>query len=387
MTSAPTNGNRPYTLIAELTYRCPLRCAYCSNPVRLEKQGPELDASLWARTFAQAEELGVMQVNLTGGEPLVRDDLEAIVAASRACDLYSNLITSGMPTDHQRLRRLRDAGLDSVQLSLQDVNRQAAIAIAGKDALATKERVAGWARDLALPLTINVVLHRQNLARLEELIALAERWKADRLELAHVQYLGWALVNRETLLPTAEMIATARTVIAAAQARLRGRMEILAVLPDYFTDRPRACMDGWGRRYLVVSPDGRVLPCHAAHTLPGLVFESVTDRSLADIWGGSESFNQFRGEGWMPEPCRSCDRRAIDFGGCRCQAFHLTNDVTATDPTCALAPRHDVVVAARARADHLGEPPAAVAGALPEATIVQLGPRGQPRLRRPPSVG
>jgi PqqA peptide cyclase len=386
MTSA-TDGYRPYTLIAELTYRCPLRCAYCSNPVRLEQQGPEIDATLWARTFAQAAALGVMQVNLTGGEPLVRDDLEAIVAASRACELYSNLITSGIPGERERLQRLRDAGLDSVQLSLQDVDSEVAIAIAGQDALATKARVAEWVHELDLPLTINVVLHRQNLARLDELIALAESWKADRLELAHVQYLGWALVNRDTLLPTAEMIATARATIAAAQTRLRGRMEILAVLPDYFADRPRACMDGWGRRYLVVSPDGRVLPCHAAHTLPGLVFESVTDKPLGDIWGGSHGFNQFRGEGWMPEPCRSCDRRSIDFGGCRCQAFALTNDLTATDPTCALAPRHDLVVAARARAERLAEAPPADAGAGPNAELVQLKPRQPLRLRRPPRVG
>lgn len=386
--AASADAHRPYTLVAELTYRCPLRCAYCSNPVRLSQQGPELDGAAWARVFAEAEALGVVQVNLTGGEPLVRDDLEAIVAAGREHDLYCNLITSGIPADHERLRRLARAGLDSVQLSLQDVDPVAASAVAGLDALATKTRVAGWIQGLDLPLTINVVLHRRNLARLGELIALAERLEADRLELAHVQYLGWALLNREALLPTAEMIATARGVIAEAQARLRGRMEILAVLPDYHADRPRPCMDGWGRRYLVIAPDGRVLPCHAAHSLPGLTFESVADKGLREIWTGSQAFNQFRGESWMPEPCRSCDRRELDFGGCRCQAFHLTGDAAATDPACSLAPRHELVLAARTAAETHVDPPApATAEGDSRAPLVQLNPRQGLRLRRPPTVG
>ena len=366
---ADMSAYRPYTLVAELTYRCPLRCAYCSNPVRLEGMGPELDTATWARTFQEAEALGVMQVNLTGGEPLVRDDLESLVAAARASDLYTTLITSGVPLSRERLLALRDAGLDGLQLSIQDVDGDMAVRIAGMDALERKRDVADWTRSLGIPLTLNVVLHRANLERLPAFIALAEDWGVERLELAHVQYLGWALANRAALLPTAEMIARARAQTAEARQRIGRRMEILAVLPDYFTDQPRGCMEGWGRRYIVVAPDGRVLPCHAAHTLPGLKFDSVAGGSLKAIWETSDAINRLRGEGWMPEPCKSCDRRGIDFGGCRCQAYHLTGDMTATDPACVLAPRHDLVL--RARADS-------------QATT-EAGPLI--RLRRPPELG
>jgi pyrroloquinoline quinone biosynthesis protein E len=383
---APSGDPRPYTLVAELTYRCPLRCAYCSNPVRLAHLGPELATEDWARTFREAEGLGVVQVNLTGGEPLLRDDLAELCAAARACDLFTNLITSGIPLSRGRLRALAEAGLDAVQLSLQDTDPATAARIAGMDALEPKTLVAEWTRELGLPLTINVVLHRENLARLDALIAMAERLGADRLELAHVQVLGWALLNRGHLLPAADMMSQARRAIAEAKDRLRGRLEILSVLPDYFVDRPRACMDGWGRRYLVVAPDGRVLPCHAAHTLPGLELESVRDRSVAEIWFGSSAFNRFRGEGWMPEPCRSCDQRGVDFGGCRCQAFHLTGDAAATDPTCSLAPRHDLVVAARTSAAAATAVEVEVAPAA-DRGLVQLGTRHHLKLRRPPTTG
>ena len=373
LASRTTSQMRPYTLVAELTYRCPLRCAYCSNPVRLDAVGAELDTATWARAFAEAESIGVMQVNLTGGEPLVRDDLEHLVTAARASDLYTTLITSGVPLTRDRLARLRDAGLDGLQLSIQDLDSAEAVRIAGLDALARKRDVAGWTRELGIPLTLNVVLHRANLPRLPAFIALAESWGVERLELAHVQYLGWALLNRAALLPTAAMIAQARAQVAAARARIGRRMEILAVLPDYFADRPRGCMEGWGRRYLVMAPDGRVLPCHAAHTLPGLTFESVaTGAALATIWTESEAFNRFRGESWMPEPCRSCDQRGVDFGGCRCKAYHLTGDMTATDPACELAPRHDLVLRARAELDTMG-------GADATGGLI--------RLRRPPDVG
>jgi pyrroloquinoline quinone biosynthesis protein E len=365
-----TEVPRPYTLVAELTYRCPLRCAYCSNPVQLDAMGGELDTATWRRIFAEAEAMGVVQVNLTGGEPLLRGDLEDLVAAARQADLYTTLITSGLPADRDRFARLRDAGLDGVQLSLQDTHGPTAALIAGLDASGVKADVARWVRQLGLPLTLNVVLHRENLSRLPALIALAEELEADRLELAHVQVLGWALLNREALLPTASMIEDARVAIAAARARLAGRMEILAVLPDYFSDRPRACMDGWGRRYLIVAPDGRVLPCHAAHTLPGLTFANAAERSVAEIWATSEAFNRFRGEDWLPAPCRTCDQRHVDFGGCRCQAYHLTGDMIVTDPSCDLSPHHPLVLRARAESE-----------AAPSASD-----RGLIRLRRPPSV-
>ena len=376
--TTPGQAPRPYTLVAELTYRCPLRCAYCSNPVRLDAVGPELSTADWGRVFREAEALGVMQVTLTGGEPLLRGDLEEIVAAARSSELYTTLITSGLPLTRERLAALRERGLDGLQLSIQDTDGDAAVRIAGVDAMAQKTAVAAWARELGLPLTLNVVLHRENLPRLPAFIALAEAWGAERLELAHVQYLGWALANRAALLPTAAMIAEARAEVARARARLGQRLELLAVLPDYFTDQPRGCMEGWGRRYLVVAPDGRALPCHAAHTIAGMTFDSVTSRSVGDIWRDSPAFNRFRGQDWMPEPCRSCDRRTLDYGGCRCQAFHLTGDAAATDPTCALAPAHDIVLRARQASEAA---PTGQAGASP---LIALSP--PLRLRRPPSV-
>jgi PqqA peptide cyclase len=346
---------RPYTLVAELTYRCPLRCVYCSNPLDYARHREELDTATWLRVFADAEELGVVQLNLTGGEPLVRDDLGQLVERARQLDLYTNLITSGIPLAPERLRRLRELGLDNVQLSVQDVTPGPSDRIAGLRSFQRKMEVARWVKDLGMPLTLNVVLHRDNLDQTAEIIALAERLSADRLELANTQYLGWALVNRAALMPTREQLERARAVALEARNRLRGRMEVLFVLPDYYADRPKACMDGWGRRFLVVSPDGLVLPCHAAHTLPGLVWETVRDRPLAEIWTKSSAFNAFRGEDWMPEPCRSCDRRLIDFGGCRCQAFHLTGHAGVTDPACALSPDHGLIEAARLRASEARE--------------------------------
>ena len=341
---------RPYTLVAELTYRCPLRCPYCSNPVDWARRKTELDTADWCRVFGEAEELGVVQLNLTGGEPLVRDDLEALVAEARRLDLYTNLITSAIPLTRARLAALRAAGLDNVQISVQDVTATASDRIAGYPSFDRKLEAARWVKELGMPLTLNTVLHRENLHRVPEVIALAERLRADRLELANTQYLGWALVNRRALLPAREQIERARASAADARARLRGRMEVVFVYPDYYSDYPKSCMDGWGRRFIVVSPDGLALPCHAAHTVPGLEFENVRERGLAAIWADSAGFNAYRGEDWMPEPCRSCDRRAVDFGGCRCQAYHLTGDAGATDPACKLAPAHGLIDAARAEA-------------------------------------
>ncbi|HXG15110.1 MAG TPA: pyrroloquinoline quinone biosynthesis protein PqqE [Calidithermus sp.] len=341
---------RPYTLVAELTYRCPLRCVYCSNPLDFARHRDALGAGDWQRVFREAEELGVVQVHLTGGEPLLRRDLEDLVAAARALDLYTNLVTSGVPLSRERLAALARRGLDNVQVSIQDVAAEPSDRLAGRRVFDHKVQVMRWVKELGLPLTLNIVLHRGNLDRVAEAVALAEAVGADRLELANTQYLGWALVNRAALLPTAEQLARARAVAAAARERLRGRMEVLFVVPDYYTDRPKACMDGWGRRFIVVTPDGLALPCHAAHTLPGLRFDNVRDRSLAEIWHRSDGFARFRGEDWMPEPCRSCDRRRVDFGGCRCQAYHLTGDPAATDPACALAPHHSLVQAARQQA-------------------------------------
>lgn len=356
MTDAP----RPYTLIAELTYRCPLRCVYCSNPLDWARHGEELDTDAWLRVFGEAEDLGVVQLNLTGGEPLVRDDLEPLIEGARRLDLYTNLITSGVPLDQARLARFRQLGLDNVQLSIQDVNAADSDRLAGLRSFARKLEVARWVKELGFPLTLNTVLHRDNLDHVAEVVALAERLGADRLELANTQYLGWALLNRGALLPTREQLDRARAVAAEARHRLRGRMEVLFVTPDYYAEFPKACMDGWGRRFLLVSPDGLVLPCHVAHTLPGLVWENVGARALADIWRDSPGFNRFRGEAWMPEPCRSCDRRTIDFAGCRCQAFHLTGNAAATDPVCRLSPDRGLIEVARDQAARAPRNPLAV---------------------------
>lgn len=346
MSEAP----RLYTLIAELTYRCPLRCPYCSNPLDYQAQRSELSSEEWRRVLGQAEELGALQVNLTGGEPLLRDDLELLVAEASRLELYVNLITSGLPLTRERLAGLVQRGLNSVQVSLQDATRAPSERIAGTASFEHKLEVAGWVKALGLPLTLNVVLHRENLDHVAQIVALAEELEADRLELANTQYLGWALENREALLPTSEQLARARAVASAAKERLKGRMELLFVLPDYYSDRPKACMNGWGQRYLVVAPDGRALPCHLAHSIPSLRFDSVRERSLVEIWTNSPAFLAFRGEAWMSPTCRSCERRAIDFGGCRCQAFHLTGDANATDPVCSLSPDHGLVLAARGKA-------------------------------------
>jgi len=360
---AGTSGeHRPYTLVAELTYLCPLRCAYCSNPLDYARHASTLDTGTWLEVLRSAEALGVVQLNLTGGEPLLRKDLEALVAEAEHLQLYTNLITSGVPLARERLRELRDLGLDNVQLSIQDVTAAGADRIAGRRTFQRKLHVARWVKELSLPLTLNIVLHRENLDHVEEMVALAEQLDADRLELANTQYLGWALLNRAHLLPSREQLARARAVAAAARERLKGRMEILFVTPDYYVETPKACMDGWGRRFIVVSPDGLVLPCHLAHTLPGLEFESVRERPLAEIWRDSPGLNAFRGEEWMAEPCRSCERRSVDFGGCRCQAYHLTGRITATDPACSLSPDHGLIEAARA------EVAGASAGAPPSLT-------------------
>ncbi len=345
-----TDDNRLYTLIAELTYLCPLRCVYCSNPTNLAAHPDRLATADWLRVFKQAAELGALQLNLSGGEPLLRKDLEELVAGAHALDFYSNLITSGLPLTRERLSKLKDLGLSSVQVSLQDVLPAESDRIAGRESFEQKLTVMRWVKELGLPLTLNIVLHRQNLSRVGEMIALAERMNVDRLELANTQYLAWALLNRSALLPSQAQLDEARDIARAARERLKGKIELLFVLPDYYSDRPKACMSGWGKRYLLVSPDGLALPCHLAHTLPGLTFDNVQEHSLEEIWNHSSGFAAFRGEAWMPEPCQSCERRSVDFGGCRCQAFHLTGDAAATDPACGLSPKHELIVEARAAA-------------------------------------
>lgn len=309
-----------------------------------------LDAAAWGRVFHEAADLGCVHVGLTGGEPTVRRDLQDIVAAAAKAGLYPHLVTAGTPLDRDALVRLRDVGLRSVQLSLQDVDSATAERIAGVRVLEAKLACAAWVKELDLPLVLNVVLHRHNLARVPEFIALARTLAASRLELANTQYHGWALRNRAALLPTRAQLEEAAQVVAEARKGSPG-LELVFVLPDYWADRPKPCMGGWARKTIVVTPSGVVLPCHAAAELPGLSFWRADERGLRACWADAPGMHAFRGEAWMPEPCRSCPERGLDFGGCRCQAFALVGDSAATDPACAKAPRHDVVLAARAAAE------------------------------------
>jgi pyrroloquinoline quinone biosynthesis protein E len=332
--------SRPYLLLAELTYQCPLHCPYCSNPTR----GPtsqELSAEEWAKVFSEAAEMGVLHAGLSGGEPLQRADLEELVAAARKAGLYTNLITSALGLNQRRAENLKLAGLDAVQISFQSDQEELADKIAGTKAHAKKLDAARMVRDLGFPLTMNVVLHRANIGRLDELIRLGEELGAERIELANTQYYGWAFRNRAALLPTRAQIERAREVAEQARQRLSGTMELLFVVPDYYSDRPKPCMNGWGNRFLTVNPVGQVLPCPTAGEIRELHFDNVRDKSLAWIWEHSESFNRFRGTDWMPLPCRDCEFREIDFGGCRCQAALITGNAAATDPACSLSPfRH-----------------------------------------------
>lgn len=338
--SAAATVPKPLGLLAELTHRCPLGCPYCSNPVELEGRAGELDASIWARVFGEAARLGVLQVHLSGGEPGARRDLAEITKSARDAGLYSNLITSGVGINADRLRELAEAGLDHVQVSIQDSEQNSANRIAGYDgAFARKAALARETVKLGLPLTVNMVVHRANIARIENMIELALSYGAARIEVAHVQYYGWALRNRSALMPTREQVELAAEKLARLRDRYQGKIVIDAVAPDYHSRYPKACVGGWGRRSLNVTPSGKVLPCHAAETLP-LEFWNVREHSLKDIWERSPAFNAFRGTGWMLEPCRSCARREQDFGGCRCQAFALTGDARNADPVCHLSAFH-----------------------------------------------
>ncbi|WP_198372989.1 pyrroloquinoline quinone biosynthesis protein PqqE [Roseomonas rosulenta] len=331
----------PLGLLAEVTHRCPLRCPYCSNPVELTRVAAELDTATWARVFREAAALGVLQLHLSGGEPTARRDIVELVAAAAQAGLYTNLITAGVTLDAARVAALAGAGLDHVQLSVQDAEAEGAERIGGMaGAHARKLEAARHVTEAGLPLTLNAVVHRQNLDRLPALIDLALQLGAGRLEVAHVQYYGWALANRAALLPTRAQLDAATATVDAARIALKGRLVIDYVVPDYHAHRPKACMGGWGSRVMAISPAGRALPCHAAESLPGFDFPDVRTMSLRDIWETSEAFNRYRGTSWMKDPCRVCDRREIDWGGCRCQAFALTGDAAATDPACALSPHH-----------------------------------------------
>lgn len=335
----------PFGLLAELTYHCPLACAYCSNPLNLADYQDELSTQEWRRVLVEARDLGVLQCHLSGGEPLLRRDLVEIVAGAHQLGLYTNLVTSAIGLSRPRAEQLRGAGLDHVQVSIQADEPAVSDRIAGTPSFRRKVEAMGVVKELGWPLTVNVVLHRQNIDRVSDVLRLAEEVGADRVELANTQYYGWAWRNRDALLPSRAQLEAAEVVVRAARERLQDRMDVIYIISDYYSRYPKPCMGGWASRQLTVTPNGDALPCPAAQTLP-LPRANVREDSLEQIWTGSPVMTAFRGTGWMPDPCRSCDRRELDFGGCRCQAFQLTGDAARTDPVCHLSPDHELVARA-----------------------------------------
>jgi pyrroloquinoline quinone biosynthesis protein E len=370
---------KPYTLVAELSYQCPLHCPYCSNPVDIggERYRAELETEHWTRVFREARALGVLQLALTGGEPMLRRDLDELVAAGREAGLYSTLVTAGTLLTRERAAALKDAGLDHVQVSIQSPHPEENDWIAGNRSFDKKIAAARAARELGFPLTINCVLHRQNLDRIEEVLLLAEELGAQRVELANTQYYGWAVPNQQALMPTREQLERGEEAVRRFRERVGPRITVLWVLPDYYEDLPKPCMGGWGSSAIVIAPNGEALPCQAATTIPGLEFANVREHSLEWIWDESDAFTRFRGTDWMQEPCRSCPlgRQEEDFGGCRCQALRLTGDAAATDPVCKFSPHHETVVAAREAAQS------------DEFTYRTMRRAGGPPSRRPRTAG
>ena len=333
-------SGKPLWLLAELTYRCPLQCPYCSNPLDIARYKDELSTDQWLSVLRQARALGSMQLGLSGGEPLVRKDLEELIGEARRLGYYSNLITSGVGMDEDRVARFREAGLDHIQISFQASDEDLNNFLGGTKSFAHKVAMARAVKSQGYPMVLNIVLHRRNIDQIEDIIRMTIELKADYVELASTQYYGWSKLNLDALLPTREQLHRAEAIAHRYQDEMKDRMKILYVVPDYFENRPKACMNGWGSIFLTIAPDGSALPCHAATSLPGLRFPNVRDQSIESIWNDSDAFNKFRGFDWMSEPCRSCPEKIKDFGGCRCQAYMMTGDATAADPVCDKSPHH-----------------------------------------------
>jgi PqqA peptide cyclase len=341
----------PLWLLLELTYRCPLHCVFCYNPTEFARTGPELATDDWIRVLREARALGSVQLGLSGGEPLAREDLEPIVAEAHALGFYTNLITSGIGMTEDRIQALKRAGLDHIQLSFQDSTREMNDFLSSTRTFELKSKVAALIKKYEYPMVLNVVLHRLNIDHVGEILAMAERMGAEYVELANTQYYGWAWLNRDRLLPSREQLRRAEETLQRFREKVGQRMKIFFVVPDYFETRPKACMNGLGSVFLTVTPDGTALPCHAARMLPGLEFPNVREASVGSIWYDSRAFNHFRGDAWMKEPCRSCPEKTRDFGGCRCQAYLLTGDPANADPVCDLSPHHHLVTEAVERAE------------------------------------
>lgn len=345
------NRPKPLWLLAELTYKCPLQCPYCSNPVDFVNHKDELNTEDWLRVFREARAMGATQLGLSGGEPLVRRDLEVLIAEARKLGYYTNLITSGVGMNEQRVKDFKEAGLDHIQISFQASSEELNNFIAGTDAFEHKLEMARVVKKYGYPMVLCFVLHRENEAQVEQILDLSIALEADYVELATAQYYGWAYLNRDRLMPTRAQLERAERIAHAYQEKMKGKMKIYYVVPDYYEQRPKACMNGWGSIFLTITPNGTALPCHAAGQLPGLTFPNVRDHDINWIWHESPDFNKFRGFDWMKEPCKSCPERFKDFGGCRCQAYMLTGDATNADPVCSLSPHHNTVIEAIERAN------------------------------------
>lgn len=353
--SAPPSP--PLWLLAELTYRCPLHCAYCSNPVDYTAYAEELSTEEWLRVLRQGRELGAAQLGFSGGEPLVRDDLEVLVAEARSLGYYSNLITSGVGLNERRIAALKEAGLDHIQVSFQDSTREMNDFLSSTRTFDLKRRVAKLVKQHGYPMVLNVVLHRLNIDHVAQILDMAAELDADYVELANTQYYGWAYLNRDRLLPSREQLQRAEEATNRFRSRIGDRMKIYFVVPDYHATRPKACMNGWGSVFLNLTADGLALPCHEARMLPGLEFPSVRSHDLRWIWYDSPAFNRYRGDQWMKEPCRSCPEKAKDYGGCRCQAYLLTGDAALADPVCDKSPHHPLITEAVRRAGQASASP------------------------------
>ena len=358
--------NPPLWLLLELTYRCPLHCAFCYNPVDFAKTTNELTTDEWLKALREARQLGAVQLGLSGGEPLTRDDLEIIVAEAHTLGFYTNLVTSGVGLTEKRIGALKDAGLDHIQLSFQDSTREMNDFLSSTRTFELKSKVAALIKQHDYPMVLNVVLHRLNIDHVEQILDMAEQLGADYLELANTQYYGWAWHNREQLLPSREQVQRAEAVTNAFREKMGDRMRVFFVVPDYFETRPKPCMNGLGSIFLTLTPDGTALPCHAAKMLPGLDFPNVRTSTVEWIWRDSPAFNRYRGDDWMKEPCRSCPEKTKDFGGCRCQAWLMTGDAANADPVCDKSPHHHLVLEAVARAAR----PRAPAGQMEEKPVL-----------------
>ena len=348
-------SGKPLWLLAELTYRCPLQCPYCSNPLDIARYDNELSTDQWLSVLREARALGSMQLGLSGGEPLVRKDLEELIGEARRLGYYSNLITSGVGMDEDRVARFREAGLDHIQISFQASDEDLNNFLGGTKSFAHKVAMARAVKSQGYPMVLNIVLHRRNIDQIEDIIRMTIELKADYVELASTQYYGWSKLNLDALLPTRAQLHRAEAIAHKYQDEMKDRMKIIYVVPDYFENRPKACMNGWGSIFLTIAPDGSALPCHAAASLPGLQFPNVRDQSIESIWNDSAAFNKFRGFDWMSEPCRSCPEKTKDFGGCRCQAYMMTGDATAADPVCDKSSHHADLVRQVERIDGLAD--------------------------------